>query len=59
VLMAITVFMSFLIVMLNLFVDVIYGVLDPRVRIGGDRDERRKAKAGKRRAAVSPAKQPA
>ena len=59
VLMAITVFMSFLIVMLNLFVDVIYGMLDPRVRIGGDRDERRKAKAGTARAAVSPAKQPA
>jgi hypothetical protein len=57
--MAITVFMSFLIVMLNLFVDVIYGMLDPRVRIGGDRDERRKVKAGATRAAVSPAKQPA
>jgi peptide/nickel transport system permease protein len=59
VLMAITVFMSLLIVMLNLFIDVIYGVLDPRVRIGGDRDERRRSQPGKTRAAVSPAKQPA
>jgi ABC-type dipeptide/oligopeptide/nickel transport system permease component len=59
VLMAITVFMSLLIVLLNLFIDVIYGVLDPRVRIGGDRDERRRPQAGKTRAAVSPAKQPA
>jgi peptide/nickel transport system permease protein len=59
VLMAITVFMSVLIVMLNLFIDVVYGVLDPRVRIGSDKDEQRRPLATRRRAAVSPAKQPA
>jgi peptide/nickel transport system permease protein len=59
VLMAITVFVSLLIVMLNLFIDVVYGILDPRVRIGGDKDERRAQSARRARTAVSPAKQPA
>jgi peptide/nickel transport system permease protein len=59
VLMAITVFVSLLIVMINLFIDVIYGILDPRVRIGGDKDARRTRAAGRKRAAISPAKQPA
>jgi hypothetical protein len=45
--------------MLNLFIDVVYGLLDPRVRIGGDKDERRRPIAGRTRTAVSPAKQPA
>jgi peptide/nickel transport system permease protein len=59
VLMAITVFVSLLIVFLNLIIDLVYGALDPRVRVGGDKDEDRTLRTSRSRAAVSPAKQPA
>jgi peptide/nickel transport system permease protein len=59
VLMAITVFVSLLIVFLNLIIDLVYGALDPRVRVGGDKDEDRMPRTSRARAAVSPAKQPA
>jgi len=45
VLMAITVFVAIFIVFVNLIVDLLYGILDPRVRMTGDRDERRARKA--------------
>ena len=60
VLMAITVIVSLLIVMLNLIIDLVYGILDPRVRAGGDKAERRALKSGRARTALgSSAEQPA
>jgi peptide/nickel transport system permease protein len=42
VVMAIVVFVSLLIVVLSVLVDLIYGALDPRVRVGaGEREDRR------------------
>jgi peptide/nickel transport system permease protein len=59
VLMAITVFVALLIIMLNLIVDLVYGVLDPRTRIAGDRREGRTPGTAQARTAVSSAEQPA
>ncbi len=60
VLMAITVIVSLLIVMLNLVIDIVYGLLDPRVRVGGDKGERRALRAARSRTPVrSSAEQPA
>jgi peptide/nickel transport system permease protein len=59
VLMAITVFVSLLIIMLNLVIDVLYGVLDPRVRVGGEPRGRWRTGAPRSRTAVSRAEQPA
>ena len=58
VLMAITVIVSLLIVVLNLVIDLVYGALDPRVRVGGKRDGRRQ-RSRARGASVSSAEQPA
>jgi peptide/nickel transport system permease protein len=59
VLMAITVLVALLIVLLNLVVDLVYGVLDPRVRVGSKRGRRRAQRARAAGAAVSSAEQPA
>ncbi|HEX9351096.1 MAG TPA: ABC transporter permease subunit, partial [Gaiellaceae bacterium] len=52
VLMAIVVFVSLLIVFLNLIVDLIYGVLDPRVRAGRSDAEKARSSAALTAAAV-------
>lgn len=57
VLMAITVFVSLLIILLNLVIDLLYGALDPRVRVGGERRGRWKRSASRSRTAVSSAEQ--
>jgi dipeptide transport system permease protein len=59
VVLAITVSVSLLIVLLTLIVDLIYGILDPRVRTGGERSARRGRAARGRAASVSSAEQPA
>lgn len=59
VLMAITVIVSMLIVVLNLIVDLVYGMLDPRVRVGSKRGGRRGQRARAKGAPVSSAEQPA
>jgi peptide/nickel transport system permease protein len=58
VLMAITVFVSLLIVLLNLIIDLLYGAIDPRVRHVGERRERERG-GMRSRTAVSSAQQPA
>jgi len=59
VLMAITVIVALMIVILNLIVDVVYGVLDPRVRVGTRRSRRKAQQALGGKAHVSSAEQPA
>lgn len=60
VLMAITVFVALLIVVLNLVVDLIYGLLDPRVRVAGDQEGGKLARVPREPArTASSAQQPA
>ena len=59
VLMAITVIVALLIVILNLVVDVVYGMLDPRVRFGSKRGRRKAQQFRTGGTPVSSAEQPA
>jgi peptide/nickel transport system permease protein len=59
VLMAITVIVALLIVVLNLVVDLVYGALDPRVRVGSKRGRRKAQQARAGGTSVSSAEQPA
>ncbi len=59
VLMAITVLVALLIVILNLVVDVVYGMLDPRVRFGSKRSRRKAQQFRAGGTQVSSAEQPA
>jgi len=59
VLMAITVLVALMIVLLNLAIDLVYGALDPRVRVGSKRGRRRAQRAQASGAAVSSAEQTA
>jgi peptide/nickel transport system permease protein len=59
VLMAITVIVALLIVILNLVIDIAYGVLDPRVRVGTRRGRRKAQQALAGGATARAAKQPA
>ena len=59
VLMAITVIVALLIVILNLVVDVAYGMLDPRVRFGTKRGKRKAQQFRAGSAPVGSAEQPA
>ena len=59
ILMAITVFVSVLIILLNLVVDLLYGAMDPRARVAGQRRELREPATARAQASVSSAEQPA
>ncbi len=59
VLMAITVIVALLIVILNLVVDLVYGMLDPRVRFGTKRGKRKAQQFRAGSAPVGSAEQPA
>jgi peptide/nickel transport system permease protein len=59
ILMAITVFVSVLIILLNLVVDLLYGAMDPRARVAGPRRETREPATARAQAGVSSAEQPA
>jgi peptide/nickel transport system permease protein len=59
ILMAITVFVSVLIILLNLVVDLLYGAMDPRARVAGQRREIREPATARAQAGVSSAEQPA
>jgi peptide/nickel transport system permease protein len=60
ILMAITVFVSLLIILLNLVVDLLYGAIDPRARVAGERREIREPAAARAESGtVSSAQQPA
>jgi len=59
VVMAITVFVSVLIIVLNMVVDLLYAALDPRVRTGGGEQRRGRTRTPARTEAVAtPAQQP-
>jgi hypothetical protein len=57
--MAITVFVSVLIILLNLVVDLLYGAMDPRARVAGRRREIREPATARAQSGVSSAEQPA
>jgi peptide/nickel transport system permease protein len=59
ILMAITVFVSLLIILLNLVVDLLYGAIDPRARVAGERREIREPATARAESGTVSSAQPA